>query len=80
MVPLIPSQKALEARAKELSEEEADIADQRIRFETERVVAFYEQLSTPDVNRQILSIPILEPPLTYQDSLGIQCRLSSKDF
>jgi hypothetical protein len=39
-------QTALETRRNKLSEEEAEIADQRVRFEAERVVAFYEELAS----------------------------------
>ncbi|KAH9948784.1 hypothetical protein B0H21DRAFT_214254 [Amylocystis lapponica] len=40
---------ALEARAKELATDEADIADSRIRFEAERLLDLYEELANPAV-------------------------------
>lgn len=39
------SQKDLEARAKQLEEEESEIADERVRFEAERAADFYDELS-----------------------------------
>ena len=47
---------ALERCAKELSEEETDLADRRIRFETERLVAFYDELSTSKVHTFLLTL------------------------
>jgi hypothetical protein len=47
---------ALERCAKELSEEETDLADRRIRFETERLVAFYDELSTSKVHAFLLTL------------------------
>jgi hypothetical protein len=41
---------ALETRENELEDEEADIADQRVRYETERLVAFYDELFTEKVD------------------------------
>lgn len=40
---------AIEQRRAELSADEADIADARVRFEAERLIAFYEELMAPHV-------------------------------
>jgi hypothetical protein len=55
---------ALERRAKELSQEEADLADRRIRFETERIVAFYDELSTAKVHQFLACVKINVEPLS----------------
>ncbi|TFY67645.1 hypothetical protein EVJ58_g1486 [Rhodofomes roseus] len=44
---------ALEQRRAELSVEEADMADARVRFEAERLIAFYEELMAPQVPRSL---------------------------
>ena len=41
---------ALEQRRAELSAQEADIADARVRFDAERLVDFYEELLAPQVH------------------------------
>ena len=51
LVVILPFQNALKKRAEELDHEETDILDQRVRFETERIIAFYEELSTEKVRQ-----------------------------
>lgn len=41
---------ALEQQRTELSAQEADIADARVRFDAERLVSFYQELLTPEVH------------------------------
>ena len=43
-------QSDLETRSKELSAEEDEISNQRVRFVTERMVDFYEGLASKKVN------------------------------
>jgi dsDNA-specific endonuclease/ATPase MutS2 len=45
-VTTAPLQHTLEARAKELAEEEADVAEQRVRFEAERLLTLYDELES----------------------------------
>jgi hypothetical protein len=52
---ILPFQDALKKRTEELDHEETDIADQRVRFETERIIAFYEELSTEKVGQTTIS-------------------------
>jgi len=47
---------ALHERAKELSEEEADIADQRVRFDAEHRVAVFEELATNPFSQELPKI------------------------
>ncbi|TFK94275.1 hypothetical protein K466DRAFT_477004 [Polyporus arcularius HHB13444] len=47
---------ALEIRRKELAEEEEDIADSRIRYETERMLDFYDELSDRKVAEEVAAI------------------------
>lgn len=47
-----PSQGTLDKRAKELSEEEAEISDQRVRFDAERRIELFDELAgSPVCNR-----------------------------
>ncbi|KZT66047.1 hypothetical protein DAEQUDRAFT_730816 [Daedalea quercina L-15889] len=47
---------ALEQRRVELSEEEADIADARVRFDAERLIDFYDELMTPQVASAVAAL------------------------
>ncbi|KAL4256931.1 hypothetical protein AB1N83_010644 [Pleurotus pulmonarius] len=49
-------QAAFEAKERELAEQEAEISDQRIRFELERVLALYEELGKPEMLEVLPSI------------------------
>ncbi|KAF4575223.1 hypothetical protein EYR40_005039 [Pleurotus pulmonarius] len=49
-------QAAFEAKERELVEQEAEISDQRIRFELERVLALYEELGKPEMLEVLPSI------------------------
>jgi hypothetical protein len=48
------TQEAFESREKELCTQEADIRDHRVRFECERLIAFYEELANEEVSAQTL--------------------------
>ncbi|KAF9498706.1 hypothetical protein BDN71DRAFT_1503771 [Pleurotus eryngii] len=49
-------QATFEAKERELAEQEAEISDQRIRFELERVLALYEELGKPEMLEVLPSI------------------------
>lgn len=44
---------ALEERRAELSAQEANIADARVRFDAERLVSFYDELLAPQVHSRL---------------------------
>ncbi|KAI0732861.1 hypothetical protein C8Q72DRAFT_70078 [Fomitopsis betulina] len=57
---------ALEQQRTELSAQEADIADARVRFDAERLVSFYQELLTPEVAGAITSL--VQAFLTHEEA------------
>ena len=51
----VRSQSALETKAKEIADEEAALADQLVRFDAERLAAFYDEISILPVRPYVSS-------------------------
>ncbi|KAG7447654.1 uncharacterized protein BT62DRAFT_930680 [Guyanagaster necrorhizus] len=76
------AKKDLEAKAKELEAEEANISDERIRFEAERLIEFYNELASDKFAKE--APIIMQKFLSHGDSCT-ECesealRISSQDF
>ncbi|OBZ70120.1 hypothetical protein A0H81_09651 [Grifola frondosa] len=49
----VAAAKSLERRARELSVEEADVADSRVRFEAEHLLDFYEEIGDVEIAQEV---------------------------
>ncbi|KAI0722362.1 hypothetical protein C8T65DRAFT_564729 [Cerioporus squamosus] len=73
---------ALEMRRKELAAEEADIADSRIRYEAERMVDFYDELSDRKVAEEVAGIiqRFMSLERVVGEAITVSLRLTSLPF